>query len=289
MNRRELFALTAATAAGAMAASRLDPARIRTRKAGKVEIVFDSPGPAPNGLQATREGLWIMDQGAGNKAYLVSYEGGKVLRSFDTETDKSSGITCDGDTLWIGSTYSREIVRCRADDGKTLERHFTPGAGVIYKMSGDPPARSSPLAKSRPRPAAPAPPAGQVGGFQAGEVLGSKALGTGAHGQEWRNGKLWFAVPPSREVYCVDPKTWTVEQKFPTVGNRPHGIGWEGKFLWVTDSNLNAFFKHDPETGEMSEKIQLADSDPLPHGMTIWQGWIWYCDDVGVVCRFKLT
>jgi streptogramin lyase len=288
MNRRELFALTAATAAGAMAASRLDPARIRTRKAGKVEIAFDSPGSAPNGLQATREGLWIMDQGAGNKAYLVSYEGGKVLRSFETETDKSSGITCDGETLWIGSTYSREIVRCRADDGKTLERHFTPGAGVIYKMSGDPPARSSPLAKSRPRPAAPAP-AGQVGGFQAGEVLGSKALGTGAHGQEWRSGKLWFAVPPSREVYRVDPKTWTVEEKFPTAGNRPHGIGWEGKFLWVTDSNLNAFFKHDPETGEIIEKIQLADSDPLPHGMTIWQGWMWYCDDVGVVCRLKLS
>ena len=37
-----------------------------------------------------------MDQGAGNKAYLVSYEDGKVLRSFETETDKSSGITFDG-------------------------------------------------------------------------------------------------------------------------------------------------------------------------------------------------
>ena len=95
-------------------------------------------------------------------------------------------------------------------------------------------------------------------------------------------------MPPSREVYCVDPKTWIVQTKFPTIGNRPHGIGWEGKYLWATDSNLNAFFKHDPETGEMVEKIQLADTDPLPHGMTIWQGVMWYCDDVGVVCRLKL-
>ena len=67
MNRRELFALSAATAATAMAASRFDPTRIRTRKVGKVETVFDSPGPAPNGLQATREGLWIIDQGRGRK------------------------------------------------------------------------------------------------------------------------------------------------------------------------------------------------------------------------------
>jgi hypothetical protein len=288
MTRRTLFSFAATTAATAKAASRLDPARVRERKAGKVEIVFDSPVPAPNGLQATREGLWILDQGAGSRVCLAGYGRGEVLRSFETETERSSGITCDGDTLWIGSTYSREIVRCSAATGKTIERHFTPGAGVIYKMAGDPSGRSSPLAKSRPRPPAPAPVA-QVGGFQAGETLGSKAPGTGAHGLEWRDGRLWFAVPPSREVYRVDPKTWIVEAKFPTAGNRPHGIGWEGRFLWVADSNLNAFFKHDPETGQIREKIQLADSDPLPHGMTIWQGWLWYCDDVGVVCRLKLS
>ena len=289
MKRRELFALAAAAAATAVAAPRIDPARIKIRKVGKVETVFDSPGPQPNGLQATKDGLWIIDQGAGNKAYLVDYEKGNVLRGFETETEKSSGITFDGEALWVGSTYSREIVRVSATTGKAVERHFTPGAGVIYKMLGDPAGRSSPLAKLRPKPKPPASAAPQVGGFQAGEVLGSKAAGTGAHGQEWREGKLWFAVPPSREIYRVDPKTWLVETKFPTAGNRPHGIGWEGKYLWAADSNLNAFFKHDPETGEMVERIQLADSDPLPHGMTVWQGWMWYCDDVGIVCRFKLS
>ena len=144
--------------------------------------------------------------------------------------------------------------------------------------------------KPAPKPAPqPTPkPAAQVGGFQAGDTLGSKAPGTGAHGQEWRKGFLWMAVPPSREVYQLDPKTWVVQRKFPTAGNRPHGIGWEGKYLWVADSNLNAFFKHDPDTGAMLEKLQLADNDPLPHGMTIREGWLWYCDDVGVVCKLKL-
>jgi hypothetical protein len=288
MKRRGFLALAAAAPVLRAAPAHLD--RIPVRKAGKVEIVFKSPGPQPNGLQATKDGLWIMDQGAGSKAYLVSYEDGKVLRSFETETDKSSGITFDGEALWIGSTYSREIVRADAITGKTIERHFTPGAGVIYKMAGDPPGRSSPLAKTRQRPQAAKKSSGQqvVGGFQQGQVLGGAAPGTGAHGQEWRDGKLWFAVPPSREIYRIDPKSWVVETKFSTAANRPHGIGWEGKYLWATDSNLNAFFKHDPETGQMVEKIQLADSDPLPHGMTIWQGMMWYCDDVGVVCRLKL-
>jgi hypothetical protein len=288
MQRREFLALAAAPAVSAAPTLNLD--RIPSRKVGKVEIVFKSPGPQPNGLQATKDGLWIIDQGAGNRAYLVSYEDGRVLRSFETETDKSSGITYDGEALWIGSTYSREIVRTSALTGKAIERHFTPGAGVIYKMIGDPPARSSPLAKTRPRPQGAKKGAGQqvVGGFQQGQIMGGAAPGTGAHGQEWRDSKLWFAVPPSREIYRIDTKNWVVETKFSTAGNRPHGIGWEGKYLWAADSNLNAFFKHDPETGQMVEKIQLADSDPLPHGMTIWEGMMWYCDDVGIVCRLKL-
>lgn len=296
MNRRSFLALAAAPMA---TAARTNISGLKTRTCGKVEIVFDSPGPnpKPNGLQATDEGLWIIDQGTENKAHLVTYEG-KVIRSFPTETTASSGITFDGSALWIGSTYSREIVKTDPVSGRALERHFTPGAGIIYKMASDPPQRSSPLAKSRPpRPAKTkqsAAPNGKadptrVGGFQMGEVLGGAAPGTGAHGQEWRDGKLWFAVPPSRSVYCIDPKTWVVQKKFDTAGNRPHGIGWEGRYLWVADSNLNAFFKHDTETGEMVEKIQLADSDPLPHGMTIRDGWMWYCDDVGVVCRFKLS
>lgn len=290
MKRREFFALAAAApAAGAVPI--IDFSKIPARKVGKVETVFKSPGPKPNGLQATKDGLWIMDQGEGNRVYLVSYADGKVLREFATEADRASGITFDGEAIWLASTYSREIIRSDAMTGKTIAKYFTPGAGVIYRMVGDPPGRSSPLAPPRTAPRGQGQGRGegqQVGGFQQGQVLGGRALGTGAHGLEWRDGKLWMAVPPSRTIYRMDPKEWIVEQKFATAGNRPHGIGWEGKWLWCTDSNLNAFFKHDPTTGEIVEKIQLADSDPLPHGMTIWQGMMWYCDDIGIVCRLKM-
>ena len=172
----------------------------------------------------------------------------------------------------MASTYSREIVCADASNGKTIAKYFTPGAGVIYKMPSNPPGRRSPLApppSGPPAPARPRPP-------------------TGAHGLEWREGKLWAAVPPSRMIYRIDPESWMVEQRFPSAGNRPHGIGWEGDYLWCTDTNRNAFFKHAPDSGEIVEKIQLADDDPLPHGMTIRDGVLWYCDDVGIVCRFKL-
>jgi len=277
MKRRNFLALAAATPL---------VAAVPNRKIGKVEVAYKSPGPHPNGLQATADGLWVMDQG-NNRVYLIRYEDGKILLEFDTEADKASGITYDGEALWLASTYNRLIIRASATTGKTLSEYYTPGAGVIYRMVGDPPARSSPLAKPATTPAA-APGTTKAAPPASPDRWQARSPGTGAHGLEWRDGRLWMATPPARTLYRIDPKNWIVEQKFPTAANRPHGMGWEGKYLWLTDSNLNAFFKHDPATGEIMEKIQLADSDPLPHGMTIWNGVMWYCDDVGVICRLKL-
>jgi hypothetical protein len=89
-------------------------------------------------------------------------------------------------------------------------------------------------------------------------------------------------------IYRMEPKTFTVEFDFPTAGNRPHGLGWEGDYLWAADSNYYGFHKYDPKNGKVIEAIKLADSDPQPHGASIWKGYMWYCDEMGVVCRFKL-
>lgn len=261
ISRRDFLPLTAVAT---LAAKTLPVRQVR------VETVFRSPGPQPNGLQATADGLWILDQGD-NHAYLVAYDSGKVLRDLKTDSVAGSGITFDGEALWLASTYSSEILRTDARTGQTLERHDTPGAGVVSWTAAE--ARRSPLAKK----AMPAPAAAPA-----------SRKPTGAHGLEWRNGRLWIAVPPAKTLYRMNPSTWRIEQQFPSMGNRPHGIGWQGNWLWLTESNDNAFYKLDPKTGQAHEKIQLADSDPLPHGMSIWKGTLWYCDDEGVVCRLKL-
>jgi glutamine cyclotransferase len=250
-----------------LAAMALLAKTLPTRQA-KVETVFKTPGPQPNGLQATGDGLWILDQG-NNHAYLVEYESGKVLRDLKTDSVAGSGITFDGQALWLASTYSSEIIRTDAHTGQTLEKHPTPGAGIVSWTVG----RRSPLAKAAPAGAA---------------TSTAPRKPTGAHGLEWRNSRLWIAVPPAKTVYRMNPATWQIEQQFPSMGDRPHGIGWQGQWLWLTESNDNAFYKVDPKTGQAHEKIQLADTDPLPHGMSIRGGVLWYCDDVGVVCRLKL-
>jgi sugar lactone lactonase YvrE len=311
MRRREWLYGAAATAGGAVFATsrpgNAEAGQAKTpaapkpgypsRPAGKIEILFKAPGQSANGMQCTEEGIWTIDVAGSRtdtpgrcKVYLSSYEG-KLLRELAPEGTGPSGIGVDEDnkTIWIGSTYSREIIRSDAKTGETIEKHFTPGAGVIYRMTSDLPPRPDTYGRSARPPATSG--AGRGGGTVAG-TPGPPAPGTGAHGQQTQYGKLWIAVPPGRMIYRIDPKTWTVEHMFPTVGFRPHGIGIEtsdARHLWESDTNMGAFFKRDMVSGEVVDSIQLPEGSPFPHGMSVWKGHIYWVDDIGggmaPVCR----
>jgi sugar lactone lactonase YvrE len=263
MNRRSFLALTAAWPALGAASSR----RVR------VETAFRSPCEKPNGLEATEEGLWILNQGADNALYLVDYNG-KLIEKLPTDSKAGSGVGFDGKHLWIASTYDCKILKVDRKTGKTLAAHPTPGAGPVNW----PNPRQSPLSKAAQPAVRPV----------AAKRPPSPRPSTGAHGVEFKDGKLWIAVPPSQTIYRIDPDTFRIEHQFRTAGDRPHGLGWEGEHLWCADSNANAFHRYDVRSGEVLEIIQLSDSDPLPHGVDIRNGVVWYCDDVGVVCRFPL-
>lgn len=295
ISRRAFFGVAAGVSAAGVSGARPVEASIcnppplgnvPVRRTGKVEIAFKSPGPQPNGLQATKDGLWIIDQSAGSKAYLVDYADGRVLRSFETDTVRPSGITFDGEALWIGSTFSYENVRCSATTGAVIERRPTPGS-IMYTMAGDPPQRRSPLAGG---PLAQArPPQGDTGESPLARLTQAPSNRLqGAHGQEWRDGHLWTTSTSARSIYEIEATSWMVRKIFRTPGNRPHGLAFDGRYLWHGDSNLAAFFKYDTDTGAIVEKIQLGDADPVAHGLTIWNGTLWYCDDVGVVCRMTI-
>ena len=75
----------------ALAASAPLAAALPARRVGKPEIVYKSPGPHPNGLQATADGLWIMDQG-NNRVYLVRYEDGRSCANLIRRQTRPAGL-----------------------------------------------------------------------------------------------------------------------------------------------------------------------------------------------------
>lgn len=291
MRRRDLLF---AAAAPALAAA-TDVTSLKSRGPKKVEIAWKSPHAAPNGLQATKEGLWVLDQGKENYVSLVNLSDGKLIREFQVPgLAGASGLTVDPQgVMWISDTHNSLIVTCDTRDGKVTGKYWCPGAGRPYQLAGDPPSARSPLTPAFPAQAPPPPAAGRS--TRRVTVPGQLSLdattglsGEGGQGMEYRDGLLYYACLPSRRAYIIDPKTWRVQAMWNLPGNRAHGVGWEGDTLWISDTNWRAFFRHDIKTGEIVEKIQLTAKDPLIHGATVHDGYVWYSDDVGYICNFKL-
>ena len=212
-------------------------------KIAKPEILFKSPGTHPNGLQATPDGLWCIDQ-ADHKIHRLDYQSGEVLFTAQTDTVRSSGITLGGGYLWIASTYENKIAQLDPTTGATIAKHDSPGSGIVaFNEDQDTPQT------------------------------------TGAHGLEWRHGKLYVAAPPSQMIHVMNPDTWQEEYAFRAPGLRIHGLAWaaDGR-LWAADTSAGTVCLLDPTSGRVYDVIRVEAPTEV-HGMTIHQGVLWYCHD----------
>lgn len=208
----------------------------------RVEKRFLSPGPQPNGLQASAAGLWCIDQ-VDHKVTLQDYTTGDVLLELQTDTVHSSGITLGGGYLWIASTYECKIAKLDPTTGKTIAKYDSPGSGVVAWRHG-----------------------------------AADAQTTGAHGLEWKAGKLYVASPPSQFVHVMDPERWTEVHRFRTPGLRVHGLAWgEHDWLWVADTSNGTVSLCDPADGRIFQVIRV-EAPAEVHGLTIHEGVLWYCD-----------
>jgi hypothetical protein len=275
---------------------------LKTRPANKIEVLYKTTHGQPNGLAVTSKPseLWVLDQGADHWVTLTNISDGSVIREFQADVVGPSGLVVDGDTMWITSTHNSIIVQCDLGTGKTLNKFVTPGAGRIYEREDDPPGRRSPLKPAYPDMKRGIGPAMQNNvGNRTGKGLPPGHLpldaeegsgGTGAHAILVDGDYLIYACPPSRLIFTINKSTWKVKSTWPVPGNRTHGMSWGAgrKTIWSSDSNLNAFFHHDAKTGNIFERIQLPDDSPVIHGAKLVGEHMYFCDDMGWMCRFKI-
>jgi hypothetical protein len=283
---------------GAVLARAPDLSRIPARPAGPIEVLYRTPHGKPNGLDKTDEGLWVIDQGPENWISLIDPADGRLIREFQPSNVRAaSGICVDEEdgTIWVGSTYNRLIVHLDPRTSRTIAAYQTPGAGLIYRMAGDVQGHQTPLEPAypeAPRPASALP--GNVARLPNGQVALDRVdapPGTGAHCILQKGKLLYVAVPPARSVFVIDKTDWVVQDSYPSAGNRPHDMAWTDAaktHFWASDSNLNAFFRQNATSGEIDARIQLPDDSPVIHGAKLHDGYMYCCDDVGWMFRFRM-
>jgi len=309
MKRRDFLAAAAVSPAAALPAFAQpahpaclpDWSKLPSRTAAKIEVVYKTKHGQPNGLALADkpDQMWVLDQGAEHWVTLTNIKDGSTVREFKADVVGPSGLVQDGNTMWITSTHNSIIVHCDLN-GKTIAKYVTPGAGRIYEREDDPPGRSSPL-----KPAWPDKPRG-IGAAQTGNVGNNTgkglppgqlplnaeegSAGTGAHAILVDGDYLIYACPPARQIFTINKKTWKVKSTWPVPGNRTHGMSW-GKTnatIWSSDSNLNAFYLHDAATGAIRERVQLPDDSPVIHCAKLVGDDMYFCDDMGWMCRFRI-
>jgi streptogramin lyase len=197
----------------------------------EITIAFQAPGPHPNGMQATPEGLWILDQET-NAIHLVSYTG-DVLRELPTASDRGSGITDDGRHLWVASTYSCEILKIDRNTGATLARYPSPGAQVTGSHG---------LEWLEGKLWAATPPSATIYQIDVVEnftvVHSLPAPGNRPHGIAWPNGELWCVETNLRAICQLDVTSGELLRQIdiPEPHPEPHGMTYWAGFFWYCDA-----------------------------------------------------
>ena len=249
LTRRSLLAGLAAV--GAVPGSRASAAAARTFVSGdhqypirmrkKVEILYQSPEGHPNGLEATPEGLWVGEQ-ISDRAHLLDWETGKSLTAYDTQSSNTSGIACGGGFVWMAANGPGQLRDRRPHD---VEK-----GGRIVKLD----AKTGKHVKNYTTP-----------------------NGGGLHGLLWHDDSLWITQFRPNKTLRSDADL-NVKSSFPVPLGRAHGLAWDGDGIWNMFSNDFRILKFDPVSGQVIEAIQLNSDDPDPHGMTWYQGNLYYCD-----------
>ncbi|MCE2457377.1 MAG: hypothetical protein J4G14_06130 [Dehalococcoidia bacterium] len=215
----------------------------------KIEDMWLTPCPRPNGLQAADDGLWVISADDGSRLQKLDYETGEAMIDVTTETFRSSGLTVGGGNVWVASTHNSRLYKLN-DDGSTVSFHEPPGSDVW-----DP--RDTGPNYNRP------------------------------HGMEWMGDTIWIAAKPALRLYLVDSETLEPRHSIPTPGAAPHGIAWDGETLWCADRAMQKIHRLDPDNGDIHDEIEVKS--PELHGLTMHDGALWFCcDPSGRVCRIEL-
>ena len=181
---------------------------------------------------------------------LVAYTG-EIQSSFSAPANYPSGLTWDGNHLWITDFQTDKIYKLDASgkvlktiespayrpvglafDGKYLWCSDTKGLipegdeyhrGKIYKI--DP---------------------------ENGKILKVMAAPSSSPaGITWDGKYLWCVDDIHRKLIQFDPNDGTTINEFKSPASGPQGITWDGKYLWVSDRSYDEIYMVDPSNGDV--------------------------------------
>ena len=206
--------------------------------------LFRSPYAVPNGLQATDDGLWIVDQ-ITDRVMLVERNGELdyygvpiMIREIPSDSSNTSGMAWGEGSLWLAANGSADKwrpgtrPRCRQVDGRD--------------------------------------PAGRSGNRR--HYLAASAAQRRRHPwhrvRQYRARHLWLTTLKDQTLTKMRISDWSVQHVIPLPYNRAHGVVREEDGVWVVHTGHRVIVKLSLTDGSELDRITVPDSEPEPHGLS---------------------
>lgn len=218
----------------------------------KFEKLFRSSYSAPNAVQSTDDGVWVVDQITDKAALLdpdnVSDHHGiaYLKREIPSDSSNTSGMAHGEESLWLVANGGSNWRDSRPTDTKS--------GGTIFQV--DP---------------------------QTGETQSRHAVpgGGGSHGMEYDHvdpGHLWLTTLKDQTLSKVRISDWSVQHVIPLPYKRGHGVVRVPDGVWVVHTADRVIVKLSVEDGSELDRIEVVQPNPVPHGLSAFGDDFIYCD-----------
>lgn len=227
----------------------------------EMSVWMRAPYAAPNGIEATEEGLWVVDQFTDRTALLewgTPHEYGctRILREIPTESSTTSGLSYGGGCLWLTANGPGDRWR--------LRRPTDAESGEIFQVD---PATGQTL-KRFPLPG-----------------------GGGSHGLEYDHfdaETIWLTTLKSQTLTQVGIADWSIRHTLPLPYPSGHGVVRDAQTLWVVFKPERAIVRLDVRDGTLLDEIRIEEGMPEPHCLTRQGPDLLYCDaSTGWIVRIR--
>jgi transglutaminase-like putative cysteine protease/glutamine cyclotransferase len=194
---------------------------------------------------------------------------GKVVRAFPLPCSFGTGLTFDGDYLWVADYKTDLIYKLDPESGEVVHKIPSPGFWPMglawdgtYLWNVD---------------------RGQNRIFQIDPEDGTvvrtiNSPGRDPEGLTWDGTTLWLGDARANKIMKIDlsDSDGTAVKEFDGPARSVNGLTWDGLYLWSSDRNRDEIYMIDPESGEVI--LIIESPGPYSRGMA-WDGnYLWNAD-----------
>ncbi len=192
---------------------------------------------------------------------------GDVVQQFGTPGRCPTGLTFDGESLWLADRRSDLLYRIDPKNGRVTESFPAPG----YQVEGLTMQGRFVWALDAERK--------EAFKLDPKTRIAAKTISVpceSPQGLAWDGTHLWVADLEKDRLFQISTEDGTTIREIPSPSKDPHGLTYDGKYLWVSDRSDDMIHMVRPQDGDVI--VAFPSPAKFPRGLAFDGEFLWNVD-----------